>query len=129
MAKRGRPITKGPVLTRDTYAPYSYDEARRAGEKHDEAVRQAASYVRKMIPGIACSETEVRRALAIHRPTGSEHCITVTKNEPSWDVLNWFPGVKTVLTAWSGPRPILPRHNAADKTSRKKNINPCTPEV
>jgi hypothetical protein len=47
MAKRGRPSTKGPVVTRETYTLFGYDGARRAREKHAEAVRQAARDVRK----------------------------------------------------------------------------------
>jgi hypothetical protein len=52
------------VATRETYTLFGYDEARRAGEKHAEAVKKAASDVRKNLPGIPCSETEVRRVLA-----------------------------------------------------------------
>ena len=56
---------------REAYALYGYNEAMKAGEKHDEAVRQAASHVRENLPGIPCSGTEVRRILARWRPRNS----------------------------------------------------------
>ena len=80
MAQRGRPklndVTK---LQRDLTVVLSYNESRRAGEKHASAVASTASEVRKQCPGMKVSETEVKRILARLQPKGYPQVFTVTK--------------------------------------------------
>ena len=45
----------------------AYDEARRSGQKHRDAVTQAVDYVKQHQPEMAVSETVVKRTLATFR--------------------------------------------------------------
>lgn len=118
MAKRGRPSKNGQipwtVPMREAYALYGYNEAMKAGEKHDEAVRQAASHVRENLPGIPCSGTEVRRILARWRPRNSPFGWVVSKPDPEDKALTLgLPGIKPLLLVAWGRYPTYSRHNAA----------------
>jgi hypothetical protein len=70
MAKRGRPRKNGAkharILERSMVALHGYDQARRAGEKHSAAVTAGTEAVRKQLPKMPMSETEMRRVLAHH---------------------------------------------------------------
>jgi hypothetical protein len=80
MAQRGRPKLNGVAkLQRDLTVVWSYNELRRAGEKHAIAVASAASEVRRLYPGMKVSETEVKRVLAKYQPKGYSEVFTVTK--------------------------------------------------
>jgi hypothetical protein len=80
MAQRGRPKLNGVTkLQRDLTVVWSYNESRRAGEKHATAVAHAASEVRKQYPEIKISETEVKRTLAKYQPKGYAETFVVTK--------------------------------------------------
>jgi hypothetical protein len=80
MAQRGRPKLDGlSKLYRDLTVVWSYNESRRAGEKHAIAVANAVSEVRKQYPGMKVSETEVKRVLARYQPKGHPEVFTVTK--------------------------------------------------
>ena len=56
------------MLRRETMIIYGYDQARRLGEKHAAAIKEAVRYVRETDPLMRISETEVRRVLAYWRP-------------------------------------------------------------
>lgn len=88
MAKKGRPRTNGRkpgwVLGRAMIAIEAYDRARCAGDKHWFAVRAAVEAVRIEFPGIAISETEVKRVLADLRPKNASDALLVTKQDGVW---------------------------------------------
>lgn len=103
MAQRGRPKLNGvKKMQRDLTVVWSYNESRRAGEKHANAVASAVSEVRKQIPGMKVSETEVKRALAKLQPKGYPQVFTVAK-------------LKNGFGVGFGPRPEHARINAKTK--------------
>ena len=107
--------------------PYSAMTKQGEPGKHAEAVRQAASDVRQKLPGIPCSETEVRRILA----RNSHIDLVISKPDPENKELTLgLPGIRPVLLAAWGERPTYPRHNAADKPRRKKRLkgSPFVPD-
>jgi hypothetical protein len=100
MAQRGRPkLNSVEKLQRDLTVVWSYNESRRAGEKHASAVASAAAQVRKQHPGMKVSETEVKRVLARFQPKGYPEVFTVTK-------------LKNGFGVGFGPRPEHARINA-----------------
>jgi hypothetical protein len=123
MNMRGRPRKNGQqpmwILRRETLVLYGYDEARRVGEKHDAAVKEAVTYVKSIDPLMKISETEVRRVLAFWRPRNHAIGLVVGKSSPMDNPIT-LPGgrlVRTTYTAGFGPRPTYPRVNAARKPS------------
>jgi hypothetical protein len=66
-------------MHRDLTVVWSYNESRRAGEKHVTAVGHAVAEVRKQFPGIKISETEVKRVLATYQPKGYAVTFIATK--------------------------------------------------
>lgn len=71
--KRGRPPKNGAkdpwFLARTLEIIYAYDKARTSGIKHSAAIREAVAFVRHLDPEMHVSETEVRRVLAVLRPS------------------------------------------------------------
>jgi hypothetical protein len=109
MAQRGRPKLNGITkLYRDLTVVCSYNEWRRAGEKHANAVASAVSEVRKEYPGMKVSETEVKRVLAKYQPKGYPEVFTVTRHKNGFGL-------------GFGPRPEHTRINA--KTKRPSAIS------
>lgn len=73
---KGRPRKKEDSIefwqfVRAAIATSAYDEARKEGDKHSVAVRQAVDAVRLRHPEMPISETGVRRILSAVRPRGS----------------------------------------------------------
>lgn len=118
MAKRGRPNKNGEspmwMLARETRLLFGYHRARCTGEKHSASLKKAVAYVNKTMPGIACSETEVRRALARWQSSHSATGLIVSKADPSNSALTLGLPVRVLLVAARGPRPTYPRANAAE---------------
>ncbi|MFL6388737.1 MAG: hypothetical protein ACJ71U_14735 [Terriglobales bacterium] len=109
MAQRGRPKLNGVTkLQRDLTVVWSYNESRRAGEKHASAVASAASEVRKQYPGMKVSETEVKRVLARFQPKGYPQVFTVNK-------------LKNGFGVGFGPRPEHTRINARKRPAATTN--------
>ncbi len=109
MAQRGRPKLNGATkLQRDLTVLWSYNESRRAGEKHASAVASVASEVRKQLPGMKVSETEVKRVLARFQPQGYPEVFTVTK-------------LKNGFGVGFGPRPEHTRINARKRPAARTN--------
>jgi hypothetical protein len=136
-----------PKKTRDGIEPWqfaraamvlcAYDEARRIGEKHSVAVREAVDYVRRCDSEMRISATEVKRVLATNRPPGSETILCFERSVRSDEAMRknrWIreqlaalpkkkgitlPDVPNydlsksnlVLTIRVVPRPFYPRHN------------------
>ena len=86
--KRGRPRTNGRkpgwVLGRALIAIEAYDRARRDGHKHWVALGVAVDAVRRELPGVAISTTEVKRALAALRPRVAAEALLVIKTDRAW---------------------------------------------
>jgi hypothetical protein len=100
MAQRGRPkMSGGQKMYRDLTVVSSYNESRRAGEKHSSAVANAVAEVRKQFPGVKISETEVKRVLATYQPKGYAVTFIATKT-------------RTGFTLNFGARPEYTRINA-----------------
>lgn len=120
MSKRGRPSKNGYqppwMLRRDTYALYGYQQARRAREKHESAIKEAIEFVRKMDAEMPMSETEVKRVLARWAPRQSPVSAYVSKPDPANNTIVLPDGkrVRVVFTVSVRPRTDYPRHNAAD---------------
>lgn len=119
MATRGRPKKNGKapmwMLQRITVALCGYEQARNRGEKHDTAVEEAEKYVRRKLPGVPISKTEVRRILASCRPETDESALSVLEVDPKNNTYT-LPDGKTVRMLWTasyGPRIEYPRVNAA----------------
>lgn len=127
MNKRGRPRKNGQLpmwmLGRATMIVYGYDQARRAGEKHAEAIKEAVRYVREAGSQMRICETEVRRVLASWRPRLKPFGLVVIKPSPSKSTITLPNGwvFRILLTAGFGPRPLYPRANAAQKPSSHHN--------
>jgi len=127
MNKRGRPSKKGEIpkwmLRRETMIVYGYDDARKRGEKHAAAVKEAVRYVREADSFMRISETEVRRVLAYWRPISEQDGLVVFESSPSENTLTLPNGmvIRIGLTSGIGPRPIYPRANAAEKPSSHHN--------
>ncbi len=135
MRKAGRPRKNGLqpvwVLQRVTLALFAYERAREAGEKHCVAVSEAVKYIRKIAPTMRISETEVRRIVAYWRPRGATKCLLV--REPRLeentilalaknDGVVSFVNRRVLYTAYSGPRPIYSRANAATKPTEDVSL-------
>ena len=74
--QRGRPRKKENSIKswrfmRAAMAMCAYDEARKRGDKHSVAVRNAVDFVKQRNPKMPISETEVKRTLAALRPRSS----------------------------------------------------------
>jgi hypothetical protein len=109
MVQRGRPkLNSVEKLQRDLTVVWSYNESRRAGEKHASAVASAASEVRKQHPGMKVSETEVKRVLARFQPKGYPQVFTVTK-------------LRNGFGLGFGPRPEHTRINARKRAAATTN--------
>jgi len=73
---RGRPKKKEGSIEpwqfgRVAKVTSAYDDARKRGEKHSVAIREAVDSLRLSSPERPISETEVRRILSTYRPRGS----------------------------------------------------------
>lgn len=91
MAQRGRPKLNGATkLQRDLTVLWSYNESRRAGEKHASAVASVASEVRKQLPGVKVSETEVKRVLARFQPKAIQRFLPLPNSRTGlgWDLVH-----------------------------------------
>ncbi len=123
MKKRGRPNQNGQqpmwMLERATLAVRGYDEARKAGEKHDAAIKEAVRFIKAEHPRMPASETEVKRILAGFRSSRRPVGLLVSKPESAFCMVPSRDGrvveVKVLWMAAVGPRPVYPRKNAVAK--------------
>ena len=123
MAKRGRPKQGITTHFKDTYIHYEYHRLRMTEEKHSAAVREVATVLTAKL-GVSISETEVRRSLAFWKSRNSPNALMVSKPDPSNRALTLGLPVKALFLATWGPREVYPRHNAADKTSKRRRLAP-----
>jgi hypothetical protein len=142
---RGRPRKHGVkspwVLGRALKVIYAYNEARKHGQKHSVAVREAVAFVKRLRPAMPVSETEVRRILAEFRPRHGRVALQsnyriVEEDEAArlrWRIeqLRQSLGIKNPSGSSNldprrplkgfligyVERPIYPRHNAKTPTS------------
>jgi hypothetical protein len=118
-----------------------YDEARKRGEKHRDAVAQAVAYVKQWDSAIRISETEVRRILASFRPKNDQFSFRFERSVASKNQLRKHRSIRKQLAELQGKkgvtlpelpelrkgalslkirlvrRPLYPRHNR--RTSKK----------
>jgi hypothetical protein len=130
VAKRGRPRTHGEkpgrMFFRDAFVRCAFDEARRNGEKYNDAISAAVSALNSGQTKRYVSRTEVKRILAARRLEPPGQTLLVTKDVlESSEVATanaHLPGVHiTRLPRWTlqfGPCPDHPRNNArTDRSS------------
>lgn len=66
---RGRPKVSGAVLLLRTFAVLStYKRLRQSGLDRNQAIKETVIEVKKQLPGVALSETEVKKILATMQP-------------------------------------------------------------
>ena len=114
MKQPGRPRKNGvqPVYAfhRAMVGLHGYDKMRSSGEKYQEALKGGVEEVRREIPEVPISITEIKRALAEFRSEDMELTFLVTPSENTTAI----DGTK-FRKAWEiriGPNPDYPRHNA-----------------
>jgi hypothetical protein len=125
MQKRGRPKTNTQpfsMLERVAWVVFAYHEERRAGEKHIVAIQGAVERIRKEMPRVPISATEVRRILAQWCPTGGPTALSVSVPTADNSVITLPNGLvfRVLLNAHLGPRIRYPRANAVSPLAETK---------
>ena len=135
--KRGRPRkTKDRIpfssFVRMGWARIPYDEARKSGEKHSVALREAVQAVKERAPQMPMSETGAKRIVATTCPRNTPTAITFERETASPEKLARILDIRRKLAAMEGKplsgvptlskisvvkfgftqRPNYPRHNA-----------------
>jgi hypothetical protein len=121
MSKRGRPSKRGGqnpiVFFRAMVALKAFDEARSDGEKYSGALKAGVAAVRRAIPNISMSETEMKRILAEFHSSHLKQTLLVTDSDDTIEI----DGIKLgrAFSLCSGPVPSHPRTNRLLNTDVK----------
>lgn len=114
MQKRGRPRKDGRktpwFLFRTAIALSAYGKARDAGEKYEAALEAAIAAIRRELPGIPMSRTEMKRVLSEFRSNSLDMACFFQENEDTM-----APDGTNHQRAWTlgiGEMPSHARHNA-----------------
>jgi hypothetical protein len=88
----------------------AYDEARKRGEKHRDAVNESAEYIRKRHPRMPISQTEVKRILATFRPRNSKTILRFGRSTVSEEKLKQLRSIQEQLASVRAKKGLpLPR--------------------
>jgi hypothetical protein len=117
---RGRPKKKDDSIEvwqfgRAAIVVSAYDEARKKGEKHSAAVRDAVDAVRRRNPKVPISETGVKRILSTYRPRGSGTILHFDRSALSEEDIKKHRWFREQIAASQGGKcitlPELPLHD------------------
>lgn len=108
---RGRPRKEAGRIepwqfTRAALVLCGYDEARKRGEKHRDAVTQAVDYVKQWDSDVRISETEVRRILASFQPKNGQFSLRFVRSVASKKQLRKHRWIRKKLAALQGKKGV-----------------------